>query len=57
MQNMSETKLSYEELRQENVILKEQNDYLAEQLDYFKRVIFGQKRERFVPYPLGELHL
>ena len=54
---MSETKLSYEELRQENVILKEQNDYLAEQLDYFKRVIFGQKRERFVPASDNQLSI
>ena len=42
MQNETEIRLSYEELRQENA-------YLKEQLTSLKRMIFGQSRERFIP--------
>jgi len=57
MQNTSETKLSYEELGQEVTRLKQQVDYLTEQLNYFKRMVFGQKRERFIPASDNQLSI
>ncbi len=57
MQNMVETKPSYEELLQENQFQKEQIEYLKEQLSNLQRMVFGQKRERFVSASNGQLAL
>lgn len=57
MQNTSKIKPSYEELWQENLQLRGQIDYLTEQLNNFKRMIFGQKRERFIPGADNQLSL
>ncbi|MHB2153836.1 IS66 family transposase [Calditrichota bacterium GD2] len=64
MQNEAVAVPSYEELLQENSLLKDQVSTLQEQIDYFKyqidelkRMIFGQKRERFVPTSDNQLSL
>lgn len=64
MQNETMAVPSYEELLQENSLLKEKVSNLLDQIDYFKhqieelkRMIFGQKRERFVPQSDNQLSL
>lgn len=41
--------LAYQELLQENARLAAENTYLKQELSSLKRMIFGQKRERFIP--------
>ncbi len=57
MQNETKKSPSYEELLRENQLLKEQLEALQAQLNNFKRMLFGQKRERFVPTANGQLAL
>ncbi len=57
MQNTSGRKPSYEKLLQENLFQKKQIEYLKEQLNSLQRMLFGQKRERFVPASNGQLAL
>lgn len=57
MQNEQIAVPSYEELLQENSLLKDQIEYLKHQIEELKRLIFGQKRERFVPVSDNQLSL
>jgi len=57
MQNTADFKPEYEQLLQENIRLKEQINYLSDQLNNLKRMIFGQKRERFIPGSLNQLNM
>ena len=71
MENEQTAVLSYEELLHENRLLKEQNisqknqisnlldqiSYFKHQIEELKRLIFGQKRERFVPVLDNQLSL
>ena len=64
MQNELTAVVSYEELLQENNLLKEQISsfkdqisYLKDQIEELRRMIFGQKRERFVPQSDNQLSL
>jgi transposase len=64
MQNTDDFKPAYLELLQENTRLimqiddlKEQNNYLSDQLNNLKRMIFGQKRERFSPGSSDQFNL
>jgi len=47
--NASVNALAYQELLQENARLAAENTYLKQELSSLKRMIFGQKRERFLP--------
>lgn len=57
MQNNTPKGPSYEELLRENQLQKQEIAYLKEQLENLKRMLFGQKRERFVPDANGQLAL
>ena len=52
-----ETPLSLQELQQQNAALLAEISYLKQELANLRRVLFGQKRERFIgessPYQLG----
>ena len=45
------------DLQQENQTLRQQNAYLKEELAQLKRMIFGSKRERFIPSDLAQQSL
>ena len=45
------------DLREENQILRQENAYLKEELAQLKRMIFGSKRERFIPSDLTQQSL
>lgn len=57
MQDTVAPRASYEQLLQENIRLKEQIDYLSDQLKNLRRMVFGQKRERFIPGSLNQLNI
>lgn len=53
----AEQKPTYEELLAQNTTLQLEVFRLKEQLDLFRRLLFGQKRERFVPRDDRQLEL
>jgi len=53
----SAKKLTYDELLAQNARLQSENAYLKQELDQFKRLIFGPKRERFVPADSNQLDM
>jgi len=57
MDNTTKPPLSYDDLLVENLQLKEQISFLQEQLNQLKRLLFGQKRERFIPSFADQLTL
>ena len=47
----------YEALLKEITILRDENSFLKDQLEQLKRMVFGQKRERFIPGDNGQSSL
>ncbi len=48
MEAIADKKISYDELLSQNARLKSENAYLKQELAQIKRLIFGQRRERFI---------
>ncbi len=44
----------YKALLKENTILRDEDSFLKDQLEQLKRMVFGQKRERFIPGDNGQ---
>lgn len=57
MDNTGVLKPSYQELLAKNIRLEEEVSYLKEQLNQLRRLLFGQKRERFVTSVSGQQSL
>jgi len=49
MEAIADKKITYDELLSQNARLKSENAYLKQELAQIKRLIFGQRRERFIP--------
>ncbi len=54
---ITDKKPTYDELLAQNALLQSENAYLKQELDQIKRLIFGQKRERFVPAESRQLDM
>ena len=46
-----------EELYEENLLIRQENAFLKEELAQLKRLIFGSKKERFLPFDQGQQSL
>lgn len=57
MEAITAKKPTYDELLVQNALLQSENAYLKQELAKIKRLIFGQKRERFVPADSNQLDI
>lgn len=57
MQAITDKKPTYDELLAENALLRANVTHLKQELAELKRLIFGQKRERFVPVDNNQLDI